>query len=64
MQRLVGIDPGGAVIVEHCGGELRIKPAAVLEVEVYSDEDIAAWHQADALSDPERQQILERLQSR
>jgi hypothetical protein len=43
--------------------ELRIKPAAVLEIESYSDEDIAAWDQADALSDQERQQILDRLQS-
>ncbi|MCP9859337.1 MULTISPECIES: AbrB/MazE/SpoVT family DNA-binding domain-containing protein [unclassified Cyanobium] len=61
MHRHLGIEPGGAVIVEDCGGELRLKPAAVLEVELYSDEDIAAWDQADALSDQERQQILKRL---
>jgi AbrB family looped-hinge helix DNA binding protein len=63
MRRHLGIAPGGTVIVEDCGVELRLKPAAVLEVELYSDEDIAAWDQADALSDQERQQILERLQS-
>ena len=63
MRRHLGIEPGGAVIVEDCGGELRLKPAAVLEVELYSDEDIAEWDQADALSDHERQQILERLKS-
>ena len=63
MRRHLGIEPGGAVIVEDCGGELRLKPAAVLAVELYSDEDIAEWDQADALSDHERQQILERLQS-
>ncbi len=63
MRRHLGIEPGGAVIVEDCGGELRLKPAAVLEVELYSDEDIDEWDQADALSDQERQQILERLQS-
>ena len=63
MRRHLGIEPGGAVIVEDCGGELRLKSAAVLEVELYSDEDIAEWDQADALSDQERQQILERLQS-
>ena len=61
MRRHMGIEPGGEVIVEDCGGELRLKPAAVLEVELYSDEDIAAWDQADALSDQERQQILKRL---
>jgi antitoxin PrlF len=63
MRRHLGIEPGGAVIVEDCGGELRLKPAAVLEVELYNDEVIAAWDQADALSDQERQQILERLKA-
>jgi antitoxin PrlF len=63
MRRHMGIEPGGAVIVEDCGGELRLKPAAVLEVALYSDEDIAEWDQADALSDQERQQILERLKT-
>lgn len=64
MRRHLGIEPGGAVIVEDCGGELRLKPAAVLEVEIYSDEDIAKWDQADSLQDQERQEILRRLQSR
>jgi AbrB family looped-hinge helix DNA binding protein len=63
MRRHLGIEPGGAVIVEDCGGELRLKPAAVLEVEMYSDVAIAEWDQADALSDQERQQILDRLKS-
>ena len=63
MRRHLGIEPGGAVIVEYFGGELRLKPAAVLEVELFSDEVIAEWEQADALSDQERQQILKRLQA-
>ena len=63
MRRHMGIEPGGAVIVEDCGGELRLKPAAVLEVELFSDVDIAEWDQADALSGQERQQILERLKA-
>ncbi|MCP9823673.1 AbrB/MazE/SpoVT family DNA-binding domain-containing protein [Cyanobium sp. L1E-Cus] len=63
MRKHLGIEPGGALIVEECAGELRLKPAAVLEMEIYSDEQIADWDQADSLSDQERQQILERLQS-
>lgn len=63
MRRHLGIEPGGAVIVEDCGGELRLKPAAVLEVELYRDEDIAKWDQADALQDQERQEILRRFQA-
>jgi antitoxin PrlF len=47
----LGIEPGGAVIVEECAGELRLKPAAVLEVELYSDDQIAEWDQADGLSE-------------
>jgi len=62
MRKHLGIQPGGAVILEECEGELRIKPAAVLEVEHYSDDQIAAWDQADALSPEERQRILQRLQ--
>ena len=63
MRRHLGIEPGGAVIVEDFDGELRLKPAAVLEVELFSDEAIAEWDQADALTDQERQQILKRLQA-
>lgn len=62
MRKHLGIRPGGAVIVEECGGELRLKPAVVLEVESYSDAQIADWDRADALSTDERRRILERLQ--
>jgi antitoxin PrlF len=61
MRRHLGIAPGGAVIVEECEGELRLKPAAVLEVAHYSDAQIAAWDRADVLSTEERQAILQRL---
>jgi hypothetical protein len=40
-----------------------VTPAALLEVDLYSDEQIADWDQADALSVEERQQILQRLQA-
>ena len=51
------------MIVEVFGNELCLKPAAVLEVELFSDEVIAEWEQADALSEQERQLILKRLQA-
>jgi AbrB family looped-hinge helix DNA binding protein len=62
MRKKLGITPGGTVIVEQVDGELRLKPAAVLEIELYSDEQIAAWDQADQLDTSERNYILERLQ--
>jgi AbrB family looped-hinge helix DNA binding protein len=61
MRRHLGIAPGGAVIVEECDGELRLKPAAVVELDRYSDSEIEAWDRADALSVSERQAILTRL---
>lgn len=61
MRRHLGIAPGGAVIVEECEGELRLKPAAVLELDLYSDAQIESWDQADTLSADERHAILSRL---
>ena len=61
MRRHLGIEPGGAVIVEDCGGELRLKPAAVLEVELYSDTQIQAWDRDDELTSVEHERILEPL---
>jgi AbrB family looped-hinge helix DNA binding protein len=62
MRKHLGIKPGCAVIVEECEGELRLKPAAVLEIELYSDAQIGEWDCADALSAEDRRRILERLQ--
>ena len=62
MRRHLGITPGGAVIVEECQGELRLKPAAVLELAHYSDGQIDEWDRADTLSNDERHAILSRLQ--
>ncbi|CRI68033.1 Transcriptional regulator, AbrB family [Thiocapsa sp. KS1] len=62
MRKHLGITPGGAVIIEECEGELRLKPAAVLELEHYSDAQIAKWDRVDMLSTDERRRILERLQ--
>lgn len=62
MRKQLGIKPGGAVIIEDCNGELRLKPAAVLELETYTDAQIAAWDEADSLSSDERRRILESLQ--
>lgn len=61
MRRYLSIASVGAVIVEECDGELRLKPAAVLEIDTYSNAQIESWDQADALSAEERNAILSRL---
>lgn len=62
MRKQLGIAPGSAVIIETRNGELALKPAAVLEIERYTDEQIAQWDSEDKLSAAERKRILARLQ--
>ncbi len=63
MRKQLGIAPGSAVIIEQRDGELTLKPATVLEIEAYSDAQIADWDREDALTNDERQRILARLQA-
>ena len=62
MRKQLGITPGSAVIVETRNGELALKPAAVLEIEHYTEAQIAEWDREDKLTAAERKQILARLQ--
>jgi AbrB family looped-hinge helix DNA binding protein len=64
MRKHLGIEGGSALIIEERNGELALKPAAVMEIETYSDEQIAAWDKADQLSAAERQRILAKLQAK
>jgi AbrB family looped-hinge helix DNA binding protein len=61
LRKRLGITPGDVLIVEERDGELVFKPAAVLEVERYTDEQIAEWDRDDALSEDERARIEARL---
>lgn len=61
LRKRLGIAPGDVLIVEDRDGELVFKPAAVLELERYTDEQIAKWDRDDALSDDERARIEARL---
>jgi len=62
MRKQLGIAPGSAVIIETRNGELALKPAAVMEIERYTDEQIAQWDSEDKLTAAERKRILARLQ--
>ena len=64
MRKHLGIEAGTALIIEERNGELTLKPAAVLEIEHYSDEQIARWDSEDALSADERKRILAGLQEK
>ena len=56
-RKRLGIKGGDVVIMEYRGNELVLKPGVVLEVEIYSDEQIAQWDAADRLDDEERERI-------
>jgi AbrB family looped-hinge helix DNA binding protein len=61
IRKRLGIKIGEPVILEDRNGELVLKPAAVLEIEMYTPEQVAEWDRDDELGDAERAQILERL---
>ena len=52
------------MILEDRGNEVVLKPGIVLEVQPYSDEQIAQWDAEEELSDRERAKILNALAAR
>jgi antitoxin PrlF len=61
LRKRFGIRNGGAVIIEDRDNEMVIKPAAVLEIEMYSEAQIAAWDAEDRFSPVERAAVLAKL---
>ncbi|MBK5273654.1 MAG: AbrB/MazE/SpoVT family DNA-binding domain-containing protein [Desulfuromonadales bacterium] len=61
LRKRFGLLRGGAVILEEHNNELVIKPAAVLEIEMYADSQISQWDAEDILDDTQRAAVLKRL---
>jgi len=61
LRKRLGIKSGDVVILEDRGNEVVLKPGIVLEIQHYSDEQIAQWDAEDKLSDKERAKILDTL---
>ena len=61
MRKRLGIEAGGVLIAEEREGDSVLRPAAVMEIETYSDADIARWDAEDRLDDAERATILQRF---
>jgi len=64
LRKRFGIKDGGAIILEERDNELVLKPAMVLEVEMYTDAQVAAWDEADKIDDAERRNVLQKLAAR
>ena len=61
LRRRLGIKEGGVVTLEERHGELVLRPAAVVELTMYSDDDVARWDAEDKLSDAARGRIKKKL---
>jgi antitoxin PrlF len=61
MRKRLGIEAGGVLIAEERKGDIVLRPAAILEIETYSDADIARWDAEDRLDNAERTAILQRF---
>ena len=61
LRRRLGIKAGDVMIVEDRGHEVVLKPRAAIEVETYSDDQIAKWDADDQLSEEGRKRIVDRL---
>jgi len=63
IRKKYGIKGGSALILEELNNELRLKPAAVVEMDIYTDNRIAEWDEADQLADQERARIIQKLEA-
>ena len=61
LRKRLGIKSGDVMILEDRGNEVVLKPGIVLEIQHYSDEQIAQWDAEDKLSDRERAKIVDTL---
>lgn len=50
--------------LEEKDNVVLLRPAAVVEIETFSDEDIARWDREDRLEPGERKTLLKRLRKR
>ena len=64
LRKRFGIKNGGHIILEERDNEVALKPAMVLEVEMYTDAQIAEWDKADRFGNGEKGQLSQRLKKR
>ena len=64
VRKRLGIQSGGVVTLEEKDNVVVLRPAAVVEIESYSDEEVARWDKEDRLDPAERNALLKRLRKR
>lgn len=61
LRKKYGIAPGDVLILDDQSGQMVLKPAAVVEVDLYTDQEIRLWDEEDQLTKDERTRILAKL---
>ncbi len=64
IRKRLGIQSGGVVTLEEKDNVVVLRPAAVVEMGTYSDEEVARWEKEDHLEPAERNALLKRLRKR
>jgi antitoxin PrlF len=64
VRKRLGIQSGGIVTLEERDNVIVLRPAAVVEIETYSNEEIAQWDKEDRIDSAERNALLKRLRKR
>ena len=64
LRKKMGISGGGVVTVEDQGGRLVLVPAAVMEVDMYTDEQVRHWVRADTFAPGEKHKLERRATKR
>ncbi|MEF8823051.1 MAG: AbrB/MazE/SpoVT family DNA-binding domain-containing protein [Desulfohalobiaceae bacterium] len=60
----LGLAAGDTLIAEERNGELILRPATILEIELYRGEDIARWDEEDRLDPQTRHNIVNKLETK
>lgn len=64
VRKRLGLKSGGIVTLEEKDNLVVLRPAAVVEIESYSDQEIARWDKEDHLEPSERNALRKRLRKR
>ena len=63
LRKRLGIKGGDVVVLEERGHEIVLKPGAVVQIDYYSDEQVADWDRNDQLTEQDRKRIIESVTS-
>lgn len=58
IRKKYGIEEGSVLVAEDRNGEIILKPASVMEVDYYSDQQIEEWASADRFEDIKQRDLL------